>query len=200
MTGSAADHDEQHTLETVPLELLPVHQGLEEDGSSWRADAATAANFAISGGQGVISGGSTNYNGILGPTFGNGEVSFSGSMHTFHDTNIGAVLAYADPDNWYKAYLDGSSLVVQKRVSGVATVLFSVPFAAAPDTAYSVRFKLSDGVLSAKAWQAGSAEPAEWMAWVADSTFSSGSCGIRSLVQGPGASASYSAFRCTRAG
>jgi hypothetical protein len=37
MTGSAADHDEQHTLETVPLELLPVHQGLEEDGSSWRA-------------------------------------------------------------------------------------------------------------------------------------------------------------------
>lgn len=37
MTGSAADHDEEQTLETVPLELLPLHQGLEEDGSSWRA-------------------------------------------------------------------------------------------------------------------------------------------------------------------
>ncbi len=37
MTGSAADHDEEQALETVPLELLPLHQGLEEDGSSWRA-------------------------------------------------------------------------------------------------------------------------------------------------------------------
>ncbi|HKT38410.1 MAG TPA: hypothetical protein VJR48_08550 [Ktedonobacterales bacterium] len=45
MTGSAADHDEQHTLETVPLELLPVHQGLEEDGSSWRATLPLAENL-----------------------------------------------------------------------------------------------------------------------------------------------------------
>ena len=37
MSYSAADHDEAKTLETVPLELLPLHQGLEEDGSSWRA-------------------------------------------------------------------------------------------------------------------------------------------------------------------
>jgi hypothetical protein len=45
MTGSAADHDEQHALETVPLELLPVHQGLEEDGSSWRATLPLAENL-----------------------------------------------------------------------------------------------------------------------------------------------------------
>ena len=37
MSYSAADHDEAKTLEAVPLELLPLHQGLEEDGSSWRA-------------------------------------------------------------------------------------------------------------------------------------------------------------------
>ena len=37
MTCSGSEHDEERTLETVPLELLPLHQGLEEDGSSWRA-------------------------------------------------------------------------------------------------------------------------------------------------------------------
>lgn len=37
MSYSAADHDEAKTLEAVPLELLPLHQGLEEDGNSWRA-------------------------------------------------------------------------------------------------------------------------------------------------------------------
>ncbi len=37
MTDSPSHHDEERTLETVPLELLPLHQGLQEDGSNWRA-------------------------------------------------------------------------------------------------------------------------------------------------------------------
>ncbi len=45
MTGSAADHDEEQTVETVPLELLPLHQGLEEDGSSWRATLPLAESL-----------------------------------------------------------------------------------------------------------------------------------------------------------
>jgi hypothetical protein len=45
MTGSASDRDEEQTQETVPLELLPVHQGLEEDGSSWRATLPLAENL-----------------------------------------------------------------------------------------------------------------------------------------------------------
>jgi hypothetical protein len=45
MTSSASDHDEELKLETVPLELLPLHQGLEEDGSSWRAALPRADNL-----------------------------------------------------------------------------------------------------------------------------------------------------------
>ncbi|HET8909774.1 MAG TPA: hypothetical protein VFN11_22695 [Ktedonobacterales bacterium] len=41
MSCSGSDHDDkgmvETLLETMPLELLPLHQGLEEDGSSWRA-------------------------------------------------------------------------------------------------------------------------------------------------------------------
>jgi hypothetical protein len=41
MSCSGSDRDGkgmvENLLETMPLELLPLHQGLEEDGSSWRA-------------------------------------------------------------------------------------------------------------------------------------------------------------------
>lgn len=41
MSCSGSDHDDkgmvETLLETMPLELVPLHQGLEEDGSSWRA-------------------------------------------------------------------------------------------------------------------------------------------------------------------
>lgn len=37
MSCSGSDHDEEGTLEAMPLELLHVHQGLEQDGCCWRA-------------------------------------------------------------------------------------------------------------------------------------------------------------------
>lgn len=37
MTRSASNYDEMSTQEAMPLDLLPLHQGLEEDGYSWRA-------------------------------------------------------------------------------------------------------------------------------------------------------------------
>lgn len=45
MRSSASNHDDEQTLETVPLDLLPLHQGLEEDGSSWRAALPRADNL-----------------------------------------------------------------------------------------------------------------------------------------------------------
>jgi hypothetical protein len=45
MMCSASDHDEERTLETVPVELLPLHQGLEEDGNCWRATLPLADNL-----------------------------------------------------------------------------------------------------------------------------------------------------------
>jgi hypothetical protein len=37
MSCSAGGRDDDRAPETMPLELLPLHRGLEEDGSSWRA-------------------------------------------------------------------------------------------------------------------------------------------------------------------
>lgn len=37
MANSAAKYSEHWAREIVPSELLPLHEGLEEDGESWRA-------------------------------------------------------------------------------------------------------------------------------------------------------------------
>lgn len=36
MTSSASDQRDDAVLDTVPCDLLPIHQRLEDDGGSWR--------------------------------------------------------------------------------------------------------------------------------------------------------------------
>ena len=71
---------------------------------------------------------------MLGPVATDSEVIFSGSLSSFQYTNMGAVLHWTDTNDWYKAYIDGANLVVQKKVNGTATTLKTVPFAATAGT------------------------------------------------------------------
>jgi len=114
-------------------------------------------------------------------------------MSSFNNTNMGAVLRWTDGNNWYKAYIDGANLVIQKKVNGSTTILNETAFVAQAGISYTLRFSVVGSTLSAKVWQTGSSEPGNWMATATDSTFQSGYCGLRILVQN-GTTAHITAF------
>jgi hypothetical protein len=107
----------------------------------------------------------------------------TGSLSSFSGSNFGDVLRWTDGNNWYKAYIDGGSLIVQKKVNGVASTLASVPFSATAGIAYTIHFRVVGSTLSANVWASSGSEPTGWMVTVSDSSLTSGYCGLRLLTQ-----------------
>ena len=167
--------------------------GTASDGQIWGGDTNNQSVFSITGNTGQISNGNTSYSAVLGPVTTNAQVQFSGSISAFNSTNLGAVLRWTSGSNWYKAYIDGSNLTVQKNVNGTTTILGSTPYAATGGTSYNLLFRVVGTSLYTKVWQTGKTAPKNWMVTVTDATFASGYCGLRTLVQN-GAVAKYTSF------
>jgi streptogramin lyase len=160
------------------------HWGKASDGQSWGGDANMSGVFSISSNTGKLSnGGSNTYNAVLGPTATDSEVILSGSLSSFKYANLGAVLHWSDTNDWYKAYIDGANLVIQKKVKGTATTLKTVPFAATAGTFYSIDFQITAMTLSVNVWKTGTTEPSGWMATMTDTSLASGYCGLRIQLQ-----------------
>ena len=159
--------------------------GTASDGQVWGGDANTQGVFSIKGNAGVVSNTAGNsYSAVLGPAVSNAEVVATGSMSAFSNSNLGTVLRWTDGNNWYKAFIDGANLVVQKKVAGSTTVLATAPFAAAAGTAYTIHFRVMGSTLTANAWAASGSEPSGWMITTTDTALTSGRCGLRFLTQG----------------
>jgi 6-phosphogluconolactonase (cycloisomerase 2 family) len=172
------------------------HWGTASDGQTWGGDANTVSNFSIVNNTGQVSNASTTYSATLGPMVTNAEVVFTGSMSSYTNNNLGSVLRWTNGNNWYKAYISGASLIVQKRVNGATTILGSVPFTATANTSYTLRFRVVGTTLYARVWPTGTTEPTNWMIMVTDTSFSSGFCGLRMLAQN-GTTATYTSFQAT---
>lgn len=158
--------------------------GTASDGQNWRGDANVSSVFSISGDAGVVSNtGGTSYSAVLGPSATDAEVYATGSLSSFTNSNFGDVLRWTDGNDWYKAYLDGQSLVVQKRLAGSTTTLAHVPFAATAGTAYTIHFRVMGSTLTANAWPATRSEPSGWMVTISDASLTSGQAGLRFLTQ-----------------
>ncbi|HSW88162.1 MAG TPA: right-handed parallel beta-helix repeat-containing protein [Candidatus Saccharimonadales bacterium] len=176
-----------------------TYWGTASDGQKWAGDANTSNKFSITSNAGKISSGSTsgiNYNAVLGPSLGNAQILFSGSMSSFSSSNIGGVLRWQDANNWYKAYIDGSNLYIQKSVNGTKTTVKSASFSASTNTSYTIRFQVSGTTLSARAWKTGTTEPTTWKLTATDTSFASGYVGLRTLLKS-NVTASYTAFQAT---
>jgi outer membrane protein assembly factor BamB len=173
-----------------------TYWGIASGGRTWGGDANTANAFSVVNNSGQVSNGSGIYNAVLGSTATNAEVVFSGSMSSFKNANLGAVLRWTDTNDLYKAYIDGTSLVVQKKVIGSTTILGSVAFIATAGTSYTLRFRVVGKTLYARVWKTGTTEPKAWMVAVTDTTFTSGYYGLRILSQS-GANATYTSFKAT---
>jgi hypothetical protein len=159
------------------------HWGKASDGQTWGGDANTAAAFSIAGNAGKVAGNATSYSAVLGPTAANADVVFSGTLSNFSNGNIGAILRWKDSNNWYKAYITGSSVVLQSRVNGTYTTIKTAAFSATAGTSYSIRFEAVGSTLSVKVWRTGTSEPDTWTLTATDTSLTgAGNAGIRLLV------------------
>src|SRR5258708_14270482 len=113
-----------------------TYWGTASDGQVWGGDANLSTVFSIAGNTGQLANGYTTYSAVLGPPATNVQVLFSGSMSSFTNTNMGAVLRWTDSNNWYKSYIDGTNLVIQKKVNGSPTILNEIAFAAQAGITY----------------------------------------------------------------
>jgi len=160
------------------------HWGTASDGQTWGGDANIQSIFSISGNTGhVTNTGATSYSAVLGASSSNAEVLATGSLSSFSSSNFGDVLRWTDGNNWYKGYIDGSNLIIQKKVSGTSTTLISMPFSATAGTSYTIHFRVVGSTLTANAWASSGSEPAGWMATASDSSLTSGFSGMRFLTQ-----------------
>src|SRR5436305_6681243 len=98
--------------------------GRTSDGHQWSGDANVKPFFSIQGGKGRVALGRGPLDAVIGPPTDSVDVTMSGSVNQFGNTaNLGVVLRWTDPNNWYKALIDGNSLVILKSVNGkVSTV------------------------------------------------------------------------------
>ena len=153
--------------------------GTASDGNTWGGYANTNAAFSIQNNTGQVANSSGAYDAVLGPSATDAEVLFTGSTSSFTKNDVGALLRWTNKSNWYRAYINGTQLVVQKKVSGTVTTLSTASFAATANTNYSIRFRVVGTTLYAKAWVTSGTEPSGWTITTTDSSLSSGQCGIR---------------------
>jgi len=176
-----------------------TYWGTASNSMTWEGDANSSSSFSISNNTGLIEPSSAaNLNAVLGLSVANAEILMSGSMTALAGgvNTLGVVLRWSNQSNYYRAVITGSHLVIQRVVKGSVTILESTTFTASPNTSYIIRFNANDTTLSAKAWQTGTIEPANWMVTATDSTFSSGQCGIRTHQQ-IGTTATITSFQVT---
>ena len=168
--------------------------GAASDGQSWEGDANKMIAFSIAGSNhtwGQIANNRGNqgqgeqiYNALLGPASENVNLVVSGSVNLFRlNANFGVVLRWKDVNNWYKALIDGSDLVVLKRLNGVTTQLGALRFTALSGKTYTLHFRAIGATLFASAWQSDQSEPDHWMIVVSDLSLVSGQGGVRVVLE-----------------
>lgn len=165
-----------------------VFWGVASDGQDWGSDANRLAAFSIVNHTGQIAAQAAGmYSAVIGPAVGNADVTLSATVNQFAGSinlvNLGVVLRWQDPNNWYKVLIDGNNLSIDRHVNGNAAVLASVPFPAQGGGVYTLRFRAVGTTLLAKAWPSNETEPPNWMITVTDSSFASGQGGVRVLLQ-----------------
>src|SRR5262249_26836134 len=155
--------------------------GTATDGRQWEGDANTKPLFTINGMRGQIAGGQGALEAVIGLTANDVDVTISGTVNQFGNTvNLGIVLRWTDTNNWYKAFIDGTQLVIIKNKTGQATptTIAHMDAKSTAGIAQTLRFRALGTMLFAKTWPSGSAEPPNWMLVADDHTFSTGQFGI----------------------
>jgi hypothetical protein len=155
--------------------------GTASDGRQWGGDANTQQFFSIKGQQGQIAGGQGTLDAIIiGPPIDNVDVTVRGSINQF-DTivNLGIVVRWTDPNNWYKAFIDGNHLSILKDVNGTKSTVKQMDLTTSAGVTQTLRFRSVGTMLLVNAWPGNMPEPQNWMLIANDSSLPTGQFGIR---------------------
>jgi len=157
--------------------------GTASDGRAWGGDALNSMDFSIVNHRGQIhrtANGSSLYTAVLGTPHTDFEVIATAMLDSFNNSHIGVMLRYQDDNHYYKARITGNVLdILNRQDAAHGPTLVSMPFTAQPGSFYTIRFQVVGTTLRAKAWQEGTAEPANWMVTTNANTFQSGQAGLR---------------------
>jgi hypothetical protein len=173
--------------------------GTASDGRQWGGDANAKPAFSINGMQGQITGGQGTLDAVIGVPTDNVDITMSGSINQFgNDVNFGAVLRWTDPNNWYKAFIDGNQLVILRSVNGQKKTIAHMNIQTTAGVAQNLRFRSIGATLFAKVWPGGTTEPQKWLLIITDNTFTTGQFGIRVSEQ-PTTVITITSFNATKA-
>lgn len=174
-----------------------AHWGTASDGHNWERDANTQPQFSINGATGQITGGDGALDAIIGDPTPNVDVTVTGMINVFdNNNNFGVVLRWIDPNNWYKAYIDGKSLTILKTINGKASIIQQTAIPAKAGVAQTIRFRALGTTLFAKTWQSNTPEPQDWAMVVDDHALTNGQFGIRVIVD-PATTVTIMSFNAT---
>jgi hypothetical protein len=155
------------------------------NGYAWKGDVDSTDIFSVSNRQGVVTNADGFYSAVIGPTMKNSTVLVSATMSNEEIlpdgnlTSISALLRWKNNDNWYKAYIDGTTLGIRRDVGGQTKTLATMPFVAQPNHSYTIRFRITGSTLQVRVWQTDTPESQNWMLQVTDTSLSSGLGGVR---------------------
>src|SRR5439155_986817 len=115
--------------------------GTASDGHIWGADAQNGSQFSVSNAGIEKNGGGLPYTAILGSTVLDTTVLIKGSLSNYVTTgsNFGPVARYKDAGNWYKAYPDGTTFHLQKKVGNSTIQDLTTAFTAGVNIQYFLK-------------------------------------------------------------
>lgn len=180
--------------------------GTSSGGQAWSGDVATSTDCSIAGQTGQISragNGHALYSAVLGPTTADAEIVVSGMMSHYsdqtHSSHFAAMLRFSN-NQYYKAYIDGTKLSFLKRLNPQTGPTFaSIGFQAQAGVNYTLRFRVVGNTLSARVWQTGTPEPANWMLTANDNAIqAAGNGGLRPQLD-QGVTLNVTSFQLTAA-
>lgn len=160
-----------------------VYWGTSSGGQDWQADAQEETSFSILADKGIVSATRGFLCGVLGQVATNSEVSFQGSLSHFGQSDLGALLRWSSPGDYYKLVLDAQGLTLSRVMDGMPTPLRTVSFTPRDGASYTFLFRAVDTQLSAMIWPTGQPAPADWQISLTDDAFRSGRAGIGASVQ-----------------
>lgn len=178
---------------------VPVGWGTSSSGQAWSTSGGVAEDFNVTNDRGYMELSTVNVSrkAVIGSGITDAVVTSRASLPALVTGSLveySTLARFVDDNNYYTATLNFNTdnsvdLLLRKVVAGVATTLNTVNVATnitspfnTTGVSYITEFKIQGTTLQAKAWLASSPEPANYQVLATDSTFTTGSVGVRGFL------------------